>query len=42
MIGDLYLFITLFWKQTFCIHDYKHARFMQYHTKTCKKCGRIK
>lgn len=44
MIGDLILWIKQFFKETFCIHDYKNHYIHQIGTsyEKCTKCGRIK
>ena len=42
MIGDIYLFIKHFWKETFCIHEYYRKSIDISSWKVCKKCGRVK
>lgn len=42
MIGDIYLFIKQFLKETFCIHEYFHRSIGIQSWKECKKCGRVK
>lgn len=42
MIGDIYLFIKQFLKQTFCIHEYVYKEIDIYCLEECKKCGRVK
>lgn len=42
MIGDIYLFIRQFFKQTFCIHEYTYRRIYDYSYRECNKCGRVK
>lgn len=42
MIGDIYLFIKQFLKETFCIHEYVRESIDISSWKVCKKCGRVK
>nr|DAV51869.1 MAG TPA: acetyl-coA carboxylase zinc finger domain protein [Caudoviricetes sp.] len=42
MIGDIYLFIKQFLKETFCIHEYFRKSIDIQTWKECKKCGRVK
>ena len=42
MIGDIYLFIKQFLKETFCIHEYFRKSINISSWKVCKKCGRVK
>lgn len=42
MIGDIYIFIKKFFKQTFCIHEYFRKSIDIPTWRVCKKCGRVK
>lgn len=42
MIGDIYLFIKQFLKETFCIHEYVYKQNDIHHLEECKKCGRVR
>ena len=42
MIGDVYLFIKQFLKETFCIHEYVRKSINISAWKVCKKCGRVR
>jgi hypothetical protein len=42
MIGDLIINLRDFFRQTFCLHDYKYVETFDSGFFRCKKCGRIK
>lgn len=44
MIGDLILFIRQFFKECFCIHNYKRQYTImgEWSYEKCTKCGRVK
>lgn len=42
MIGDLFLKIRDYLRQTFCLHEYMYIETFNSGFFRCKKCGRIK
>ena len=41
MIGNWILAIKQWWKQLWCIHDYKEIETLNFNFRQCTKCGRI-
>lgn len=42
MVGDIILKLIEFFKQTFCIHDYKWTGKLDFRYEECTKCGRVR
>lgn len=41
MIGDIILAIRQWWKQLWCIHEYKPNSHLDFRTRQCVKCGKL-
>ena len=41
MFGDTILVIKQWWKQFWCIHDYRPNFYCDFRYRQCTKCGRV-